>query len=112
MRASELILRCYAERQGDQWVALCLDLTLAAQADTFEEARMKLEAMIVEYVYDAVAGEDKEYAAQFLSRRAPLRYWLKFWSYVARARIGVARESLWRLFSEPFPMLPQQPRHA
>lgn len=112
LRPAQLILRCYAERQGEQWVALCLDLTLAAQAETFDDARAKLEAMIVEYVYDAVAGEDKAHAAELLSRKAPLPYWLKYWYYRARERVGAARHGLWRLFSEPFPLLPQQPRHV
>ncbi len=30
---SLLVLRCYAKKEGDQWVAVCIDLSLAAQAD-------------------------------------------------------------------------------
>ena len=71
MRPEDLILRCFAERTGDQWQAFCVDLNLAAQADTFEEAREKLEAMARDYVCDATIGEDREYAEQLLSRKAP-----------------------------------------
>ena len=35
----QLLLRCYAERVGDQWQAFCLDLSLAAQGDTFMEVK-------------------------------------------------------------------------
>jgi len=112
MKANELILRCYAEKQDTQWVALCLDLTLAAQADTFEEAREKLAAMVVDYVTDALSVENRPYLSQLIPRPAPLKYWLKFWVYGLRARIGDARDGLWRLFLESYPMLPQMPRHA
>jgi hypothetical protein len=61
---------------------VCLDFNLAAQGDSFEEAKSKLEAMIADYVYDALAGEDKPYAAQLLARRAPLSFWLKYYFYV------------------------------
>jgi hypothetical protein len=47
MKTSELILHCFAEQKGNQWQALCLELSLAAQADTFEEARAKVDDMLV-----------------------------------------------------------------
>jgi predicted RNase H-like HicB family nuclease len=73
-------LKCYAEKEADCWVAVCLDFNLAAQGDSFEEAKSKLEAMIADYIYDALAGEDKPYAAQLLARRAPLSAWLKYYA--------------------------------
>jgi len=83
VRPDRLKIRCYAERQGsDIWVALCLDFDLAAQSETFHDARRKLDAMIVDYVESALVGEDREYADQLLNRRAPLRYWAKFYWFV------------------------------
>jgi hypothetical protein len=52
-------VRCYAEQEGDCWVAVCLSFNLAAQGDSFGEVKTKLEAMLAEYVHDALAGEDK-----------------------------------------------------
>jgi hypothetical protein len=50
MKPSDLIVRCYAEQVGDQWQAFCLDLSLAAQGDTFAEVKDKLDAMVAEYL--------------------------------------------------------------
>jgi hypothetical protein len=74
-------VRGYAEKVGNQWQAFCLDFSLAAQGDTFAEVKDKLDAMVAEYVYDALVGQDRDYAEQLLPRRAPLRHWLKYYSY-------------------------------
>lgn len=81
LQARQMLLRCYAEQKQGCWQAFCLDFDLAAQADSFEEARDKLHQMIAEYVYDALAGEDRAYAESLLSRRAPLRLWAKYYAY-------------------------------
>lgn len=116
MRANELLLRCYAERKHGIWQAFCIDLNLAAQGDSFEEVRKKLEDMVFEYVYDAVAGEHREHAEYLLNRKAPLYFRAKW--HFARAASRIAR--LQRLvmrwcdqlttFKEPLPLLPQQPK--
>ena len=36
MRARDMILRCYGEHDGDLWVAVCVDLSLAAQAESLK----------------------------------------------------------------------------
>jgi predicted RNase H-like HicB family nuclease len=80
MRQSQWELRCYAECQAPSvWVATCLDFDLAAQGETFEDARCRLDAMINEYVEDALTGEDRDHAQSLLNRRAPLRYWLRYY---------------------------------
>lgn len=114
MKPTQLILRCYAERVGDQWQAFCLDFCLAAQGDTFQEVREKLEAMIAEYVYDALSGEDKEYAEQLLARRAPLYDWLKYYWYSALVKTGAFHEEVRRrLFNSLIPLEPSaRHRHA
>lgn len=87
MRANQLILRCYAERSGDVWNAYCLDFSLGSQADTYQQAKQKLEEQIDEFVADVLGGQDREHAVQLLSRRAPLSMWAKYW--FMRAVIGV-----------------------
>lgn len=71
-------LRCYAKKEGSDWVAVCIDLSLAAQAESPQLAKEKLESMITTYVNEAL-NEHKEYAAQLLSRKAPL--WQRLFYY-------------------------------
>lgn len=103
MTPKQLIIKCYAQQEGECWVALCLDFNLAAQGDNFDEVKSKLEAMIAEYVYDALAGEDKLYASQLLSRRAPLTSWLKY--YIIRFKVALLHNSA-RVFDETMPLIP------
>ncbi|MEK7261121.1 MAG: DUF1902 domain-containing protein [Pseudomonadota bacterium] len=113
IRPVSLILRCYADKEGNQWQAFCLDLSLAAQASSFEEAKHKLERMIGEYVYDALVGEDKVHADALLNRRAPLSYWLKYHWYFMLCKVGSVHKELRRIFKEPLPLTVQQPyNHA
>jgi len=79
VRPSQLIVRCYGEKQGSQWSVMCLDFTLAAQGASFSEAKAKLNSQIEEYVTDALGGVDAEHAPYLLYRRAPLVYWLKYY---------------------------------
>ena len=81
MRQPAWKLRCYAQRDAPGvWVALCLDFDLAAQGETFEDARNHLDGMITEYVADALTGPDHDHAATLLNRRAPWRYWLRYYA--------------------------------
>lgn len=110
MRPRQLLLRCYAERNGDLWVAYCLDFTLACQGDTLKEVKAKLDAQIRDYVYDALVGEDREHAEYLLTRRAPARYWLTYWyiravGVIARA-LHLARQPSARPFHEVMPVAP------
>ena len=106
MTKNQLLLRCYAKYEEGQWLAFCLDFDLAAQADSFEEAKTKLENMIKAYVFDALVGEDKDYAQQLLFRKAPLLEWLKYDFYLAINRFIHARQGMYRLFLEPLPLTP------
>lgn len=110
MRPRELVVRCYAEQTGRQWVAVCLDFSLAAQADSFEEVKAKLEAQMREYVYDALVGEDREHAKYLLTRRSPLRFWLRYWLVVLLSKLhnggnGNDRPKQVR-FAESMPLAP------
>jgi hypothetical protein len=81
MDQSRVVTRCIAEKRGEQWQAICLDLSLAAQADTLGEVKARLESMILEYVVDATEGQDSAYADRLLTRKAPLKYWLRYYFY-------------------------------
>ena len=106
MKPSTLILQCYAKHAAGQWQAFCLNFDLAAQAESFDEAKAKLEAMIKEYVFDALVGEDKAFAPQFLNRKAPLKEWGKYYYYAVLLRFMHVKNEVYRLFSEAIPLSP------
>ena len=81
--------------EGGLWVAVCIDLCLAAQGDTRQSAVAALHGQIAVYVREAIL-EDSEHADALLSRKAPLRDRLRyaFWRAVAkrpRLRVNAAR---------------------
>lgn len=85
MKAQDLIARCMAWRQSDgQWVAVCIDYSLAAQGDTLAEAKSRLHSQIESYVRDALTV-DAAHADQLLTRKAPA--------------IDLVRYNVWRLLS-------------
>lgn len=77
MQPTDLLVRCMARREGDVWVAVCVDFTLAAQADTFDLARKALHEQIATYVREAFTV-DKEHAIELLTRKGPLSDRIKF----------------------------------
>ncbi len=77
MNAKELVIKCYAKQEEGLWVAVCLDLCLATQGDSLDEAKRKLEEQITFYVSEAL--QDKEFGCQLLSIRAPLSSWLEYY---------------------------------
>lgn len=103
MNPKQLIMRCFAEQYGDLWVAVCLDFTLAAQGESFEEVKLKLEVMIADYVRDALVGDDKDHARYFLTRRAPLNFWLKY--YWIKLKVLLCHQTN-TLFDEIMPLKP------
>lgn len=92
MRRRPFYVRCYAKKDGDQWVAVCVDLCLASQAASFEEAKSKLDAQVHDYVYEALTV-DRAHAAELLSRRAPLANRIEYW--LIRARQTFAPKPKW-----------------
>lgn len=109
MKAKSLFLRVYGEKKEGQWSLICLDFNLAAQADTLEEAKAKLHHMVKTYIADAMAedGLDREYAEDFLRRRAPLGFWVKFYLFSTLCRLrGRNGNGEHLVGSEPIPMVP------
>jgi len=98
MKPADLLVRCYAEKRGGHWQAICLDFDLAAQADSFPAVRQKMNAMIIDFVYDAVVGEDKAHCKQLLSRRAPLKYWVKYLFFQVLAKMMDLNKEMRMLF--------------
>lgn len=104
-KSGEVVLRCYAvEREPGLFVAVCLDLCLAAQGESIDEARSKLHDQVVGYLHDA--AEEKN----FERRHAPAQYWLEYYLLKARREFsGAARRAngIGKLFKETMPLVPK-----
>lgn len=88
MRPDQFTLRCYAEKQGDIAVAVCIDLTLAAQADSMDEARRKLDEQIASYLHDIFVGEDRTHIRDLFPRRAPFGFVAKYYWIAAKWKLA------------------------
>jgi hypothetical protein len=102
MKSEQLILKCYVEPEEGAWVAVCLDFNLAAQAESSDAARRKLEAMILSYVREALTV-DREYADQLLTRKAPWPAWVRYYLHVWLARLS---QHSGNAFHEVMPLRP------
>lgn len=83
MKPTDLVLRCYArEDDSGQWSAVCIDLGLAAQGDNFEEAKVKLDEQVKDYLSAIFAegSEESQHARELLSRKAPISQRLTYHS--------------------------------
>jgi hypothetical protein len=104
----QLVVRCLAERKENYWQAFSLEFGLAVQGDSLAEVKRKLESMIVSYVYDALVGEDREFALQLLNRKATFGIYLKYWYATALSAagriLGTSKDRI--LFIEPLPLKP------
>jgi hypothetical protein len=74
---SPFYLRCYAKQTEGQWVAVCIDLSLAAQDDTYDGARAKLKEQVDDYL-DEVVNLHLEHARDLLHRPAPIEQRLEY----------------------------------
>jgi hypothetical protein len=108
MKPEQLFLRCYAEldKSSNLWVAVCVDLCLAAQGDSFKAARNSLHEQISEYVTDALSGPDKAYAHQLLNRKAPWQQVAKYHYLACLFRAHALRTKFHKLFRETLPLIP------
>jgi hypothetical protein len=106
MKADRFFLKIYGEKSEGQWSLICLDFSLASQAPSLDEAKSKLEEQIKEYIYDAMVGQDKQHAHRLLSRRAPLKYWLKWYLSLARTRLVGHANKHEEAFCEPMQLVP------
>ena len=104
IKPQNLVLSCYAEQKGPVWQAFCLDFNLAAQGGTISEVKAKLHSQISEYIYDALEGEDRAYAHQLLRRRAPLRFWTKYYLFKTAYHLQLAHNGIREFFNEVMPL--------
>lgn len=103
MTLQNLFIRCYAYKTGDLWVAVCIDLSLAAQADSLGEVRAKLAGQINDYVRSAL-NEDREHADYLLNRKSPPIDRCIYHSLNILAKLHLFKERCFSAFSELAPL--------
>jgi hypothetical protein len=70
---------CIARGKGEQWEALCLDLDIAVQGQSFDEVRNLLREAVSTYVQDALA-EAEPARSTLLGRQVP--FFVRFlWAF-------------------------------
>lgn len=104
MKSRDLILHCLGRKENDQWVVMSLEFSLAAQADTLDQAKRLLESQVFEYLKDALVGQDREHAAELLTRRAPLKYWAMYW--LASCIRNIGNHKFVKTFRQAMPLAP------
>lgn len=104
LKPAQLIVRCFAEREGNQWIACSLELGLAAQADSFPKAKQKLENQIFDYIKDALGGDDKQFAEQLLERKAPMWAYVRYYYLKTRIRSHMLANDMAKVFKETMPV--------
>ena len=77
------VLYCYASGHDGAWEAICLDLDIAVQGESFEDVSALLQEAITLYLETVSALPEAERAA-LLQRPVP------FWN-----RLGFAIEAFW-----------------
>lgn len=95
-------LLCFAKGRFGDWEAICLDLDIAVQGDSFEDVYASLNEAIELYVETVVELTEAD-QARLLDRPAPLGLRLRFLRFAIRALFHVkGRDSSSRIeFSVP-----------
>ena len=78
------VLRCYAEGRNGEWEAICLDLDIAVQENSFENVFQALNEAIALH-FEAVSALPESEHAHLLDRPAPLSLRLRFLGYALRS---------------------------
>lgn len=79
---NKLILHNLIEKENGLYSALCLELDVASQGKTVEEARKNLQEAVELYLEDAIGSKEEK---DFIPRPAPPAEWIKFFKAEAKA---------------------------
>lgn len=66
-------LHVLIEKEGELFSALCLELNVASQGETVEEAKKNIREAVYLYIEDVIEAGDE---IDFLPRPAPVEEWL------------------------------------
>ena len=82
MKINKLTLHSVIEKDNGLYSALCLELDVASQGKTIDEAKKNLHEAVELYLEDVIQSKDEK---DFITRPAPQREWLKFFKAEAKA---------------------------
>ena len=74
--------RCYVHGKGSEWEAICTDLDISVQGDSFEDAKSLLNEALVGF-FEVLERDSEADQRRFLKRKSPL--WLRslyYWRLV------------------------------
>jgi len=77
-------LHCYAEGRDGEWEAICLDLDIAVQGDSFEDVFASLRDAVALYL-ESVAELPETERQRLLHRPAPTTVRMKFLLHALRS---------------------------
>lgn len=99
----DLVLRFYGHKVvGNKWRGICLDLNIAAEADTKKELQEKLTHMILSYIETAIDTDDQDSIPDLLTRKAPFYDWSKYYVFKSLKSIKGLRNNFIFKRSIPF----------
>ena len=75
IKMQKLLLHNLIEKEGDLYSAICLELNVASQGETIEEAKKNLQEAVELYLEDVIESGDEQ---DFIPRPAPMEEWIKF----------------------------------
>jgi hypothetical protein len=74
--SKEKVIRCYGfQTPSGRWQGVCLDFNLAAEADTIDQLKNKMNDIIKSYIESVLDSTDKSSIIELLNRKAPLKDW-------------------------------------
>ncbi len=95
------VLRCYAEGRDGEWEAICLDLDIAVQGESFEEVFRSLGDAISLYI-ESIANLPEAERSAFLDRPAPFSVRLRFLAQALRSMLRDHGDNdYWHQFTMP-----------
>lgn len=77
----KLHLHSLIEKEDELYSAICLELNVASQGKTIDEAKNNLQEAVELYLEDVLEAGDEE---EFIPRPAPAEEWVKFFEAKAK----------------------------
>lgn len=86
---NDIDLHILIEKEDDLYSALCLELDVASQGETIQEAKQNIREAIELYLESVVEAAEEE---DFIPRPAPSEEWLKYFEIESRQLKAVLSE--------------------
>ena len=100
---SNLVLRCYGHTiNTGKWYGVCVDLNIAAEAESVDQLKKKLFKQILSYVEAVLDTDDHGSIPDLFERKAPLSDWIKYYFIKSIISIGELKNKL--VFKEFIPV--------